>query len=344
MATLTEVHGEAAQKARMAGRRRGRSATARSAARRAAAAVIIGLLAGGVIGYALWQQTAPPAGAAVIRIAIQPTATPGAITAQASDLERFLEARAGPGVAVEISIPTDYTATIQAIEYGHADVALMSAWPASLAAERAGAEIVLAERRAVVIGNESRVEPYYHSSYIVPAGSAAVTLNDTKGGTVCYPSRVSTSGYLFPVARLVETGRIPRPGPQEQADPARFFGTVIFGGGYQQCWEALKAGQVDVAVIAGDVPETLYRQVLNATRVLETQGPIPSHTVVFAKGLREPLRSKLRQAFLDLGAEEHRPLMRKLVSSIFVEFQVTTTEAHVAGLSRAVELTNFGFS
>jgi ABC-type phosphate/phosphonate transport system substrate-binding protein len=62
--------------------------------------------------------------------------------------------------------------------------------------------------------------------------------------------------------------------------------------------------------------------------------------VVFSKDLSEPLRSKVLDAFLELGEPGHRPLMRKLVSSIFVEFVVTTTAAHTEGLKEALDLTN----
>jgi ABC-type phosphate/phosphonate transport system substrate-binding protein len=125
------------------------------------------------------------------------------------------------------------------------------------------------------------------------------------------------------------------------AEAASFFsGGVSWAGNYQACWESLKQGQVDLGVIAGDVPESLYNEVLAGTDTLETNGPVPSHTVVIAKELQEPLRSKVQVAFMELGKAEHRDLMRKLVSSIFVEFVATTTAAHSAGLSKALDLTN----
>jgi hypothetical protein len=46
----------------------------------------------------------------------------------------------------------------------------------------------------------------------------------------------------------------------------------------------------------------------------------------------------LKQAFLELRGE-HRDLMRKLVSGIFVEFVETTTEEHTAPLDEALAIT-----
>jgi phosphonate transport system substrate-binding protein len=130
----------------------------------------------------------------------------------------------------------------------------------------------------------------------------------------------------------------------EEADPKQFFSQVFIAGGYRQAWEALRQGYVDVSVIAGDVSETLYNEVLQSTRIIEKQGPIPSHAVVFSKELKEPLRTQFVNAFLELGRPEYRDLMKKLVSAIFVEFKTTSTEEHIAGLSSALEKTGFKFT
>src|SRR5438874_2165513 len=121
------------------------------------------------------------------------------------------------------------------------------------------------------------------------------------------------------------------------------FGDVRFAGGYAQGWEALKAHQADVAIIAGDVSEMLYRDVLAGTRVIEQQGPIPSHAVLFARDLDQAVKTQLRDALLDLGQPQHRGLMRKLVSGIFVGFKVTTAELHLAALDKFLAQTQLAF-
>ncbi len=274
-------------------------------------------------------------------IAVQPTATAQELSAQAGELEKFLEERLG--VNVEIRFPTTYAGVIEALRFGHADAAFLSAWPAALAQREAGAEVVLAEVREVTIGDEKTEAPYYFSYWVVPQDSPYSSLAELRGKKVAFPSPLSTSGYVGPVARLVELGLLTRE-TGKKADPGRFFGEVFFAGGYAQAWQALKAGQVDVTVIAGDVPEELYREVLANTRVLEEQGPLPSHAVVFSKGLKEPLRSQLREALLELGSPEYRDLMRRFVSGIFVRFQATTTEEHLGSLNRFLDSTGLVFA
>ena len=125
-----------------------------------------------------------------------------------------------------------------------------------------GAEVVLAEIREVSIGDEKTEEPFYFSYWVVPKDSPYASLEDLRGKKVAFPSQLSTSGYVAPLARLVELGLVEQPEEGNAADPSDFFGEVIYAGGYSQAWEALKAGQVDVAIIAGDVPADLYDEVL----------------------------------------------------------------------------------
>jgi phosphonate transport system substrate-binding protein len=274
-------------------------------------------------------------------IAVQPTSTPEQLSAGSQEIERFLEARL-PGVDVELRVPTLYAGTIEALRFGHAQAAFMSAWPAALARKHAGAEVVLAEVRQVVIDRDEVERPFYFSYWVVMPDSPYRTLADLKGRRVAFPSALSTSGYVMPMARLAELGLI---GPEEgEVSPDQFFGEVFFAGGYAQAWQALRSGQVDVAVIAGDVPAALYAEVRDATRAVESQGPIPSHAVVFAEGLEEPLRTQLREALLELGEPEHRDLMRTFISGIFVRFEPATTDDHLASLQRALEATGLQYT
>jgi phosphonate transport system substrate-binding protein len=275
-------------------------------------------------------------------IAVQPTTTAQELSADAGEIDSFLEDQLGRDV--EITFPTNYSGVIEALRFGHADAAFMGAWPAALAVEEANADIALAEIREVSIDGESTEAPYYYSYYVVPADSEYTELAQLEGQAVAYPSQLSTSGYVAPVARLVELGLIEQPAEGEQADPKEFFGEVVFSGGYQQGWEALQAGQVDVTVIAGDVPEDLYNEVLDNTRQIETQGPVPSHSVVYAEDLSEEDRAALTDALLALGEGENVELMRKFVSGIFVRFEETTTEEHLAQLDDYLALTGLRFS
>lgn len=300
--------------------------------------VLVAVLIAGATGYAIasWQTTQEEK----VVIAIQPTQRVEEITPVARELERFLEAETG--LDIEIYVPLTYAGVIEALRFGQAQVAMMSAWPAHIASRIADSELVLAEVREVLMDGEVVEAPYYFSYWVVLRDSRFNRLEELRGRRVAFPSPLSTSGYVFPVAKLVELGLVDRK-PGAEADPRDFFSDVIFAGGYAQSWYALESGQVDVTVIAGDVSEKLYREVLSKTRVIEKQGPVPSHGVVFSNKMPAEVRSRLVEAFLKLGEPEHRDVMRRLVSAIFVRFEERSGEEHFAALAKAIELTGLRF-
>lgn len=309
----------------------------------ACAAVIVAI--GLVLGSWRSAAHAQPRGSAqrLLVIAIQPSLSADQILERAKPFETALEAQLGSEVDVELYVPTSYAAVVEALRFGHAQAALMGSWPAKLAVDLAGAEIPLAEVRQVIHGQTSVEATHYFSYWIVPTDSPYQTLAELRGKRACFPSPISTSGYVAPLGRLVELGLVSRAEGNE-ADPASFFGAVQFGGGYGQCWAAVQHGQVDVTIIAGDVPKKLYREVLDATRTIEQQGPIPSHALVVSADLQEPMRARLITAMQAMGAPEHRELMRGVVSGIFVRFEPTSAEQHLQGLQRALQVTGLRYT
>jgi len=276
-------------------------------------------------------------------IAIQPTVASDEMLKKAKPLQQFLEKGLGGRTKVEIYVPTSYAAVVESLRFGHAHLAFMSAWPAQLAVRLGGAEVALAEIRQVLHGKEKVDAPYYYSYWVVSADSPHKDLPSLKGRSACFPSPISTSGYVAPIGRMIEMNLL-QPGEGKEADPKAFFKEVLFGGGYGQCWQALKQGQVDATVIAGDVPEKLYNEVLAGTRIVEQQGPIPSHAVVLSKELKDPLRSRAVQTITKLGAPEHHDLMRSFISSIFVGFKPTTASEHLGSLQKYLKLANLKFT
>jgi len=305
---------------------------------RALAALLVAAIAGACAGAG--APAAQPKKDKIV-IAVQPTATPETLSASVTELDAFLERRLGR--EVDLVFPTNFSGTIESLRFGHAHAAFLSAWPARLANKVAGADVALAEVREVVIGQEKKEETFYFSYWVVKKDSTVTKLEDLRGKRVAFPSQLSTSGYVAPLARLVELGLVAKPAAGREADPKTFFGRVQFAGGYQQGWEALKAGQVDAAIIAGDVSEALYREVLAGTKVVEQQGPIPSHAVAFAKQLDPETKQQLKDALLELGKAEHRPLMRKFISGIFTGFRATTADEHLAQLGKYLDATNLAF-
>lgn len=315
-------------------------------------AIIPAILAAGIgIGFGIFVATdstssqtesVPIDAKTVVTLAIQPTASAGDIESQAKDLEQFLEEKTG--YDVQIYVPTSYAGTVEALRFGKADFAFMSAWPSYLAVQKAGATLELAEVREVVIGEDLMTETYYFSYWVVPKDSSYNTLEDLKGKKAAFPSPLSTSGYVTPMKSLVELGLVTVESGKE-IDPKTYFSDVVFAGGYGQAWEALKANTVDVSIIAGDVSEKLYREVRDNTKVIHEQGPIPSHGVVFSKDIDPQVKSNIKNALLEIGKDdESKQIMRKLVSAIFVGFRETSADQHLSNLKSAIEITGLKYT
>jgi phosphonate transport system substrate-binding protein len=302
----------------------------------------------GASGFATIQSAAATIGqqqqepSTAVTIAIQPTAQAADIQAQGQQLEQFLEGRTG--YDIQIYVPLSYAGVIEALRFGQADVAFMSAWPSYLAVNRANASLELAEVREVIINDTLTDATYYFSYWVTRPDSPANNLEDLREMRAAFPSPLSTSGYVMPMYTLVNQSLIQVEEGQE-VDPESFFSEVLFAGGYAQAWEALRNGAVDVSMIAGDVNEELYFEVLNNTKVIHEQGPIPSHGVVFHNDMDPSVKENLKAALLEIGNDESsRQIMRDLVSAIFVGFQETTAEEHLASLNRALNATGLAFT
>lgn len=315
-------------------------------------AIIPAILAAGIgIGFGVFVATdstssqtesAPIDTKTVVTLAIQPTASAVDIESQAKDLEQFLEEKTG--YDVQIYVPTSYAGTVEALRFGKADLAFMSAWPSYLAVQKAGATLDLAEVREVIIGEDLVSETYYFSYWVVPKDSPYNTLEDLKGKKAAFPSPLSTSGYVTPMKSLVDLGLVTVESGKE-IDPKTYFSDVVFAGGYGQAWEALKANTVDVSIIAGDVSEKLYREVRDNTKVIHEQGPIPSHGVVFSKEIDPQVKSNIKNALLEIGKDDQsKQIMRKLVSAIFVGFRETSADEHLSNLKSAIEITGLKYT
>ncbi|MCS7095398.1 MAG: phosphate/phosphite/phosphonate ABC transporter substrate-binding protein [Thaumarchaeota archaeon] len=304
-------------------------------------ALVLGVVAFAVLAVAaLLMFLNQQQGEEPLVIAIQPTQNPAAILERSQQLKSFLSQRLGR--QVEVYVPTSYSAVIEALRYGNVHAAMMGSWPSALAVTVSDSEVYLAEVRTVAIDGQRVSGTYYFSYWIVKPESPYKRLEELRGKRVCFPSQISSSGYLAPLAKMVELGLLTKRSDRP-VDPKEFFSEVYFGGGYQQCYEALMAGNVDVTVTAGDIAYDLYQRVMATTRVIEQQGPLPSHTLVVSNRVDARTREQLVSAFLELGKEEYRDLMRNLVSGLFVGWERKGSKDHLSSLQRFIELTGLRY-
>jgi phosphonate transport system substrate-binding protein len=260
-------------------------------------------------------------------VAFQPQENPEKLQLNAKAMTEFLAKHTG--MAVEVYLPTDYAVVVEALRAGHAHVAYFSAWPYMMGHNLAGVEVIVAEER--------KGATFYHSQWYALKDGPVQTLKDAKGKRAVFTDPSSTSGYLFPVAKLVQDGLL-----EKKANPVTYFGNVIFAGGYEQALKALVNGQVDVAA-ASDYAFGRYLSAEEQAKVIaiSKQGPVPTHCIAVKSNLSADLKQKIRESLLKLNEPDNKDLLKSVYGS--EKLVAVTHEEHTAALARALEDTGLDY-
>lgn len=259
---------------------------------------------------------------------------PTALQASADRIGNLLaKALAQP---VKVVIPLDYSASVQALISGQADVAYISALPFLLARRDGGAKLLLVEERTDARGM-ARTE--YDSILVVKKESSLKDFSDLSAQartlSMVFTAPTSTSGYVFPLRRLVDSGLL-----KQGADPRTLFKQVQFGGSYTQALNEVLAGRGDVAAVSDYTMEGpaadvyLPAEARARLRILARTPGVPTHLIATRKGLPDATREAVKKALLGLS-ESDPTLLRDVYGA--TRFLVVDENQHVAAAVRALE-------
>ena len=239
-------------------------------------------------------------------------------------------------VPVEVVIPGNYSASVQALVSGQADVAYVSSLPFLLARRDGGARLILAERRTDSRG-EARTD--YDSLIVVRKDSDLKTIDDLEANaedvTFCFTSPTSTSGFVFAMLRLVREGVL-----EAGQDPEEVFEEVQFGGGYTQALRQVVDGRADACAVSFYTIEGpradvyLPAEEREQLRVLARTPGVPTHIVCVRGGLSEAMATRVKEALLAMANESPELLSDVYGTADFVEVD---EDEHVAATIEAVE-------
>lgn len=280
------------------------------------------------------QETEQPALEKLV-VAVVPQGDTKKFEAQKNILEEYFTNKIG--MPVEIFYPIDDTTTLASLKAGTTHVAFMSSRPALLANEQNDGNVLafMADLRPFKTESEEILGTSYMSQYWTLKDRDDISsLEDMRDKTVAFSGPLSTGGYLFPVAELVNQGLLP-----SGDDPKGFFSNILFSGGYQQSLIALLNGEVDVA--AGDdwavftflTPEEQAR-----VKVIKSFGPVPTHSAVYkADSVDSQTIAKFEKAMIDLKKEQPELLDKALFGSI--QYVPVNHFEHLQTLIDALEIT-----
>lgn len=193
-------------------------------------------------------------------------------------LEEALRAR------IEVETAPDYLASVEQLARGELDFAQLSPYACMVAERRVPGLRFVAT--AIAQGAST-----YASYLVVRRGEDIQGIEDARGRRLGFTDRLSTSGYLYPRAWLLEQG----------LDPERDF-QLSFHGQHDALLRALLAGEVDVAAISSDTLVTHRALDLGGpVRILAKAGRIPYDCVVIARDVPPALAHRIEAAFLRLS-------------------------------------------
>lgn len=247
--------------------------------------------------------------------------------AKAEKLAEFITSESG--IRVGVYVPKESGDLVEAIQDKDAHIAYLSAWPFVAAHLNADAHLLLAEERD---GKTT-----YETTFYVAKDSDIATTKDLKGKRVAFTTPTSTSGYLYPMMKLIEDGVVER-----DEDLGAFAKEVVFAGGYDEALKALAAGKVDVAAVASYAPELyLTAEERAMIKPIASHGPIPTHVIAVRADTKMDDQKKLMAAFLALNKDENRALLKDVYGA---EKLVERSHGdHVYGLQEKLQELNVDY-
>lgn len=261
-------------------------------------------------------------------IALKPDKNPEQMLADRKIIEAELTKLTGK--PVKVVIPLSASTIHQGFSNGTVDVGYLSAMDMIQAKSKQQALLML----STTIKNQ----PSYQSIWLVKKTSPYQSVADLKNKPIAFASRTSTSGYLVPYAHLIKQGLL-----NPQQSPESFFGknNVTWGSGYASAVQRVLNGQAEAAAVSDYV--FLGNKYLSPTqksqlRMLQSQGPVPTHVFAARSSLTESDLDILKKSLLKLQADKPT-----LFSRIFAEGVSHATESqHLAPLQEYLEVTGLG--
>jgi len=262
----------------------------------------------------LGSGSAPVGAADALRIGMIPDAGATQVSIdEKAPLRDYLSAKVGR--PIELIIPTNYNATVEALGNGSLDFAYLGGLT-YLKAQKAYGVVPLVQRTS---------DREFHSLFITQTDSSIHALTDLRGKRFAFGDVASTSGHLMPDYALRNAG----------LDPDHDM-TVRFTGNHPATAKAVEAGTVD----AGAVDESVYKSMIDGgqldktkVRVFYTTPPFVDYVWVARKDVPPDVRDAVANAFLAL----HEPQDAKVLSILRGTSFVRANEAEYATL-KAVAL------
>lgn len=187
----------------------------------------------------------------------------------------------GMGREIDLLVASDYTAVIEAMRYGHADIARLSPAGYVIAIDE-GARI---EPIVVAVKRETGLPGYY--SLLIALADTDVS--DLSALTFGFVDVGSTSGGIIPAAYLDDLGVEPK--------------NTLYAGSHNAVILAVKNGSVDIGAIASNrLATALDQDVLSdgEVKIVWQSSLVPNCPIAVQSDMSKEDKEKLTSLFLNM--------------------------------------------
>lgn len=237
-----------------------------------------------------------------LNVQFVPTNQDGSMEAQAEPFAEYLSEQLDREVTVTLA--TDYSAIIEAMASGQVDIGIMPPAAYVQAREQGSAEALLTseltsydEETGLLI--EGETTETFKGEILVAADSDIESIEDLEGRNIATLNPASASGYIYPVAELMDIGLEPN-----------IDYTVTTVSDIPSQMTAVLNGQQDAAFVfqgSRNVFQAAFgdTELFDALRVLYlTDGDIPNDAIAVHVDMDEELKQQIQEVFLNMSEDE----------------------------------------
>lgn len=245
---------------------------------------------------------------------------PNESTTDSTDARSTLAKDLGKVINMEVKEiqASDYTAIIEALRTGKADMAYMGALAVAMGAERAGVTPIVMKAP-----NGDKAQAVYHSVFVTQKDNSEInSIKDFKGKTIAFVDPDSTSGNLVPTSEIMKAFPDLHLTNEKIHTNGEFFEAVSFSGKHQAGLQAVIKGDVDIVPISDQIMASEFKNGNadeNAVKVVHSSAAIPAEAMVVSKTVNEELKKTLTKFLVEYNNKDYFDKVIKKADARFVE-------------------------
>lgn len=245
---------------------------------------------------------------------------PNESTTDSTDARSTLAKDLGKVINMEVKEiqASDYTAIIEALRTGKADMAYMGALAVAMGSERAGVIPIVMKAP-----NGDKAQAVYHSVFVTQKDNSEInSIKDFKGKTIAFVDPDSTSGNLVPTSEIMKAFPDLHLTNEKIHTNGEFFEAVSFSGKHQAGLQAVIKGDVDIVPISDQIMASEFKNGNadeNAVKVVHSSAAIPAEAMVVSKTVNEDLKKTLTKFLVEYNNKDYFDKVIKKADARFVE-------------------------